>query len=224
MSVFIHLLCNFFILVVSICHALLRNPVIIFPGFGNDCVDYINPLNKGEENGFIRNLESLGVSASVVPIKRYEWLKLAGGIIDPNFWSFNSTPEKLFGFYYQKAYEEIERVKEAYGEKPIIIGHSAGGWLARCIMNEDIKGLVTLGTPHRTTSSSDVTRGCLRYVNENYPGAFKKDAFYVSVASTAILSDKTANRKSIEYFAHESYKQIIGEENIDDFVKGTFGY
>jgi len=41
---------------------------LILPGFGNDKIDYINPLNQGEEIGFVQQLKSRGYDVDVVPV------------------------------------------------------------------------------------------------------------------------------------------------------------
>eukprot|EP00968_Pinguiococcus_pyrenoidosus_P016244 scaffold1541_cov256-Pinguiococcus_pyrenoidosus.AAC.32 len=35
-------------------------PVVVLPGFGNDAVDYINPLGKGEELGIVSAFKRRG--------------------------------------------------------------------------------------------------------------------------------------------------------------------
>lgn len=64
-----------------------------------------------------------------------------------------------------------------------LIGHSAGGWLARAFLadllgpgstaSSPIATLVTLGTPHVPpchSSARDMTGGALRWVNQHWPG------------------------------------------------------
>lgn len=178
------------------------NPVLILPGFGNSFIDYISPLNKGEEYGFVKALENRGVEAYVVPIRRYDWLKIANGLIDKSYWDYSCEPKKLFRFYFEKTHLSICSIIEKTGQKPVLIGHSAGGWLARGMMaggvwngNVDtvdsskrkddfassevmtkdmIAGLVTLGTPHFPPSQRnyDNTRGAIQHVHTNYPGAY----------------------------------------------------
>ena len=47
----------------------------------------------------------------------------------------------------------------ADGDKALLIGHSAGGWLARAVLldeawgKEFVRGLVTLGAPHQVWES-----------------------------------------------------------------------
>ena len=63
--------------------ALDKIPVVICPGFGNDAIDYLNPLNRGEEFSFVTALAKRGFNPDliqVLPLKRYEWIRVAGGL------------------------------------------------------------------------------------------------------------------------------------------------
>lgn len=98
----------------------------------------------------------------------------------------------------------------ADSSKVSLIGHSAGGWLARLFLyefgTEDVELLVTLGTPHLWVwliifpkwknkkkllfrpppqgiqGVVDQTRGLLYHIEENFPGAFHSEVKYVCVA------------------------------------------
>lgn len=80
---------------------------------------------------------------------------LATGLFLKGFWDYTCKPEELYQFYL-KAVDETVRKVSAKEQKPcILIGHSAGGWLARAYLADGSKsnlstiaGLVTLGTPH----------------------------------------------------------------------------
>jgi pimeloyl-ACP methyl ester carboxylesterase len=121
----------------------------------------------------------------------------------------------------------IESFEKSGGEKVTLVGHSAGGWLARAILGEGlwngkndrpvselIRGLITLGSPHFPPSEieADITRGCLRYVDDNFPGAFLSNSglFYTSVGSGAVEANKDAERGSLERFAYQSYTTVMG--------------
>merc|ERR1719231_1324763 len=96
-----------------------------------------------------------------------------------------AEPKDLFSFYMDETEKAVCSAFEASkGEKVTLIGHSAGGWLARAIMgdglwngregapsSELIDSLITLGSPHfpPTNHEADMTRGCLRFVDENFP-------------------------------------------------------
>jgi len=204
---------------------------IILPGFGNDRIDYINPLNRGEEYGFVQILAKRGIETAVVPVKRLDWLKIIGGAIaDPwAFYKSNCKPNILFKFYFEKVIETLkEEYKKSGDKKLVLIAHSAGGWLARAVLADDsevsdyVCGLVTLGTPHYPPSgefANDATRGAINFVDKNYPGnhlSKTKNIFYISVAGTAVTSKSGKN--TIESFAMDSYKAVTG-----DFKEGVSG-
>ncbi|VAI42919.1 unnamed protein product [Triticum turgidum subsp. durum] len=77
-----------------------------------------------------------------------------------------------------------------------LIGHSAGGWLARVYMEEfgtsDISLLLTLGTPHLPPPKGvsgviDQTRGLLNYVEKNCaPAVYTPELRYVCIAGRYI--------------------------------------
>lgn len=121
---------------------LSKIPIVICPGFGNDQIDYLNPLDQGDEYGFVSALSRRGFDPdliTVLPLKRYEWLRVAGGLFDPNFYTGKCRPEGLgYGWYVQRLRNTIE---EAYAEagreqRVLLISHSAGGWLARAALGD----------------------------------------------------------------------------------------
>ena len=179
-------------------------PVVICPGFGNDEIDYSNPLNQGEEYGFVAALARRGFNpdlVKVLPLRRYEWVRVAGGLFDPNFYSGKCQPDGLgYGWYVTRLRKTIEEAFELGGsyEKVLLIGHSAGGWLGRAALgdgswnlgndvnNDDdvytarasdrVRALITVGAIHKPpagdAASTCVTRGVLAYLEEMYPGAY----------------------------------------------------
>ena len=46
---------------------LSKIPIVICPGFGNDQIDYRNPLNQGEEYGFVTALTRRGFDPDLLP-------------------------------------------------------------------------------------------------------------------------------------------------------------
>ena len=147
-------------------------PVVICPGFGNDSIDYKEPLNQPSSIGFISVLSRRGFDTDqiyTVPIKRSDWIKVAGGLLEIDFYRNNAKPDgKGYGWYIQRLKETVDLAyEESGGEKVMLVGHSAGGWLARAALgdgiwsgsdgdagsqvnvNERVRGLVTLGAIHR---------------------------------------------------------------------------
>ena len=111
-------------------------------------------------------------------------------------------------------------------ETVLVIGHSAGGWLARAALGDGswfseesanksangevrasdrVRALITLGAIHKppagNAASSCVTRGALAYLEERHPGAFlaKEGIAYVSVGGDAILGRQQSSSSSEIY-------------------------
>ena len=211
-----------------------RHPVsptfLILPGFGNDQIDYVNPLGKGEEVGMVANLQKRGYRAEVLPIRRFEWLKLLGGAVrDPRgFSSYDMTPQVFYQFYLDRIESKINEMinRDTEDRDIILLCHSAGGWLGRAFLGENslsedkqskIKGLVTMGSPHYSPEDKmkDATRGSLRYVAEKYTASVLQQErpylFITSIAGTAVSSDLTAERGSREFYANDAYLAVTGE-------------
>lgn len=175
---------------------------VLFPGFGNDAIDYSEPLGQDEAVGLQACLSRRGVQASVVPVQRSDWLKVfAGLLLDADSRAGNGTARTAYGWYLDLAKAKVEETVLSGGEPVILIGHSAGGWLARALLDREgkdwalkhVQGLVSLGTPHRPPPKGkmDMTFGCLRNLNKAHPGAYySDDLFYVSVAGDAVTGQK----------------------------------
>jgi len=108
-------------------------PVVICPGFGNSQLDYINPKNMGVDRGFVASLTRRGFSPhliKVLPIQRFEWFRVAGGLFDSNFWACKADPNGIaYGWYVKRLRQAIEEMhQKSGGEKCILLCHSAGGW------------------------------------------------------------------------------------------------
>ncbi|XP_038699201.1 uncharacterized protein LOC119996583 isoform X2 [Tripterygium wilfordii] len=145
-------------------------PAVILPGLGNNSGDY----KKLQET-----LKDYGVSTVVAKVSRYDWLRNAAGLVDPNYWKGTLEPRPVLDWYLKKIHDAVEEAKEqAQGGSLALIGHSAGGWLARVYLEgfglSNISLLLTLGTPHLPPPKGlpgviDQTRGLLYYVEENCP-------------------------------------------------------
>jgi pimeloyl-ACP methyl ester carboxylesterase len=192
-------------------------PVVICPGFGNDRIDYYEPLQQPREAGLVSALERRGFDPELiltVPVERKDWLRVAGGLLDKNFYTNSALPTgKGYGWYLKRLRETVDEAYEkSGGERVLVIGHSAGGWLARATMGdgvwcpsqnvrtaERVACLATIGAIHKppVNFGSCVTRGALAYTNQAYPGAFLADegVGYVSVGGDAIFGDNTKQTK-----------------------------
>lgn len=194
--------------------------IVICPGFGNAVVDYVAPLGASPEHGFKSVLERRGFDVHIVPVERYDWIRVALGLFDVRFWQSNQLPTGwAYGWYLQRTLDTIEKAAAAAAEKydsssaqqqqaasVLVVAHSAGGWLARAALGEQqrrvnssssssasttgdvVCGLVTLGAPHFPPPDgiNCATRGALKNTNLEYPGAYRKDIVYVTVAGNAV--------------------------------------
>jgi hypothetical protein len=189
--------------------ALEDGPCIIVPGFGNADIDYTEPLGQDSSAGFVAALERRGFGdIRVLPLERFEWARTIFGLIGTIVWKPWATPDgPAYSWFVQRLRSAIEEAHaQSGGAKVLLISHSAGGWLARAALGDGVSGwpegkrasdyvsgLVTLGAPHFAPAEGtpDVTQGVLRYVEENYPGAYlqAEGIAYVTVGGDAILGN-----------------------------------
>ncbi|XP_048225579.1 uncharacterized protein LOC8282028 isoform X2 [Ricinus communis] len=163
-------------------------PAIILPGLGNNTGDY----QKLEVT-----LNEYRVPTVVAKVSRFDWFRNAAGLVDPNYWRGTLQPRPVLDWYLKRVDEAVREAKElAQGGSLSLIGHSAGGWLARVYMEEfgpsDISLLLTLGTPHLPPPKGvpgviDQTRGLLYYVEKHCKEAvYTPDLKYVCIAGRYI--------------------------------------
>ena len=203
-------------------------PMVILPGFGNDQVDYISPNGLPEEVGLKATLARRGVrEVSVVPINRVDWINVARGLGDISFLTGNAKIEgPAFSWYLRSAKETVEkavqsRSAESGGDsRCVLIGHSAGGWLARALcaaqgdewVERNVRGIVTLGAPHATPPPGvpDQTR-TIADVNRRAPGAYysSKGVFYVCVSSERVVGDENGDSSAKNGFT--AYNLLLGQ-------------
>ena len=105
--------------------------VLILPGFGNNSEDYTMP------NSIVSSLLLKGWSAdqiAVLPIERSDWLKVfLRGALDLDFWRSDAPPTNpAFRWYLELVAKEVSELSEE--QDMILLGHSAGGWLGRCVL------------------------------------------------------------------------------------------
>ena len=64
----------------------------------------------------------------IVPVRRVDWARVAGGLLDPSFYRGEALPTgKGYGWYVQRVRETIDQAyMEGGGEKVLLLGHSAG--------------------------------------------------------------------------------------------------
>ncbi|MDX2243341.1 MAG: lipase [Leptolyngbyaceae cyanobacterium bins.302] len=179
----------------------MTRPSVILPGYLAGAIEY-KPLENA--------LNQLHIPTITVPICWQDWVPTIGGR--------SVTP------ILRKIDAAVQQLRQETGSSKVnLIGHSAGGWLARiylgekpyCVHPQDaedclwharpyVQTLLTLGTPH--TSLERWTRKNLDFVNLTYPGAFYSDVRYVCVAGKAIFGQ----RRPGNWLAYSSYKLTCG--------------
>ncbi|XP_059458056.1 uncharacterized protein LOC132187682 [Corylus avellana] len=176
-------------------------PAVILPGLGNNSSDY----NKLE----VTLKQHYGVPTVVAKVSRLDWLRNAAGLADPNYWSGTLRPRPVLDWYLKRVDEAVREAKElAQGGTLSLIGHSAGGWLARVYMEEfglsHISLLLTLGTPHLPPPKGvsgviDQTRGLLDYVDKYCSKAvYTPHLKYVCIAGRYIQGARIFRNSSVD--------------------------
>ncbi|KAF7138567.1 hypothetical protein RHSIM_Rhsim07G0047700 [Rhododendron simsii] len=228
-------------------------PAVILPGLGNNTSDY--DKLKLTLNGY-------GVPTVVAKVSRIDWLRNAAGLVDPNYWRGTLRPRPVLDWYLKRVDEAVNEAKElaavsSYallahkatvtviavpldGGTLSLIGHSAGGWLARVYMEEfglsNISLLLTLGTPHLPPPKGspgviDQTRGLLNYVEKNCSKAvYTPELRYVCIAGRYIqgarfLDDPNVNPSSAAYVdigEPDSKVAVVNAASLSTPVSPTF--
>ncbi|PON56664.1 GPI inositol-deacylase PGAP1-like [Parasponia andersonii] len=165
-------------------------PALILPGLGN---------NSGDYDKLQITLKEYGIPSVVVAkVSRLDWLRNAAGLLDPNYWRGTLRPRPVLDWYLKRVDDAVQEAKDLSQSATTLslIGHSAGGWLARLYMEEfglsHISLLLTLGTPHLPPPKGlpgvvDQTRGLLNYVEKNCSKAvYTRDLKYVCIAGRYI--------------------------------------
>ena len=199
-----------------------RPPVAILPGLGNCAGDY-----AGLE-GVLRGAHGFSC-VETASVARTDWLRNAAGLLDPSYWQGTLKPRPTVDWYLSRVDEAVDRAATAAaaegggGGGVVLLGHSAGGWLARVWMKAAInhslvQALVTLGTPNLPIPEGtgfDQTRGILRHLEAEMPGAFHagEGVRYVTIAS-----------KYLEGLELRDGLSRLGEEGALARLAGGFGY
>ncbi|CAL9152494.1 unnamed protein product [Musa hybrid cultivar] len=183
-------------------------PVVILPGLGNNTGDY--------KDMAMTLREGYGIPSVVARVSRVDWLRHAAALLSPGFWRGSLRPRPLIDWYCTvlaalslftatAEWQYLERVAEAVQEAKLhledggsisLVGHSAGGWLARVYMEEfgmsRISLLLTLGSPHLPPPKGlpgviDQTRGLLDYIEKNCaPAVYTPELKYICIAGRYI--------------------------------------
>ena len=215
--------------------SLEKNRILICPGFGYAAADYI-----GHDN-LVLSLVQQGwdrAQIQVLNVNKRDWLNVfLRGVTDIKFWKGSASPIRpAFRWYLDLISLEMRTFSaEVEDVKVILIGHSAGGWLARAAIGflsgevegiqkmidlKNVAGIVTLGSPHVAPPSGifDITRGALRITNDYFPGAYFAPAIkYLTVMGCSIKG---------RGLAYDSYLRVcgVGDEHGDGFVPCCAGH
>jgi triacylglycerol esterase/lipase EstA (alpha/beta hydrolase family) len=175
-------------------------PTVILPGFFAGAAPYQPVLEA---------LNTLGIPATIVPLTRDSWWPTVGGRpMTPILTQLAAT---------------VEQTCQQYGcDRVNVVGHSAGGWIARIFLGDQpyggqcwqgwqrVASLVTLGTPHQ--SQEQWTRRNIDFVNDTYPGAFWEPVRYVCVAGRSVQGRRQWNQWQ-QWIAYNSYQLTCGQGN-----------
>lgn len=185
-------------------------------------------------------MNSYGVPTVVAEVSRVDWLRNAAGLVDPNYWRGTLQPRPVLDWYLKRVEKAVSEAKElANGGSLSLIGHSAGGWLARLYMEEfgfsNISLLLTLGTPHLPPPKGspgviDQTRGLLNYVEKHCSNAvYTPELRYVCIAGRYIKgarfsggSDINSTSLDIEISMPDSEVAMVNSTNVSVPASPTF--
>ena len=150
-----------------------------------------------------------GQSVSIADIPGHEWLLAVSSL---------GWARLLAGL--DRAVQQAAR--SAPGVKITLVGHSAGGVLARLYLSPDpflgrayqglekVNHLITLGSPHYSQGSWRRGGRLSRYIEKHYPGAyFQPEVRYTSFAGKFLRGDRAGSRS--QRWAYDRYKEICGQ-------------
>jgi alpha-beta hydrolase superfamily lysophospholipase len=176
-------------------------PIVIFGGFLSFAMFY-----SGMRDGLVR---ITGQPVWIVETRGHDWL--------PSITSLG------WPYLLRKLDHTVRQAaRESVTGRVTLIGHSAGGVLARLYLSprpflgsiyaglDYVSQLITLGSPHH--NQGKVTRGghMSRWVERRYPGAyFVPHVKYASVAGRLIRGDRHGSFR--ERWAYDVYKEISGD-------------
>ena len=164
--------------------------IVLLPGFGNDRSDYEDADYPG--CSMLATLERRGFSVAVLNVRTSDWLKVfTRGVFSLPFWLGTATAENAaYEWYISAARQQIRESSARSGQPVIVVGHSAGGWLARPAVGlsgggggeeeegGDLRGMVSaivsLGAPHAPPPEGvfDPTRGVINDVTQRFSASF----------------------------------------------------
>ncbi|KAK4537009.1 hypothetical protein CDCA_CDCA10G3034 [Cyanidium caldarium] len=220
------------------CHArawrcVAKAPCLVLPGLGNSAADYVALLPQ------------LPTGSRCLSVARYDWARNVPTLFTQSYWRGKLEPWQIMPWYLarlDRCLREMLAAPEAVdtagtgSARVNLIGHSAGGWLARIYLAEfaadDVRrrvaALVTLGTPNVAPPPGvfDQTRGLLAYLARHHPlpcsaahsvGAAATTAFahtrLTCVGSRAVRGDLRSGKLE-EAVAYTSYWPVCGRGRV----------
>ncbi|CAM8941862.1 unnamed protein product [Rhodiola kirilowii] len=207
----------------------LPRPAVILPGLGNNTGDY--------EKLQMTLMEKGGVPSVVAKVSRFDWFRNAAGLVDANYWTGTLSPRPVLDWYLKRVDDAVREAKElAEGGTFSVIGHSAGGWLARVYMEEFGRdGISLLLTWHSSLATQcakpeytpEVKYVCIagRYIQGSPivgPSDVASDYTTTSLntiqpdSEAATLNDitKSAPPTLRARFVGQGYKQVCGRSDV----------
>lgn len=192
-----------------------KTRIVVFPGYGCSEQDYLS----------LKTIcAKYAINVDSVPIHRWEWLSVLKGVGTKEYWNYECTPNTLFDWYLRKATQAVkDSVVKNNGDPVILCGHSAGGWLARSIIqngtfygsssersSDYVKTLLTLGTPNvgHNVHKYDTTRGCLRYIQEQF--LLQPDISYITIGSSVKKVSLHDHYSAEDVMIMNSYLTVLG--------------
>lgn len=199
-------------------------PVVLVGGFGSHWRDY--------QAGAALLQQVSGRRVFIANIKRYTW-PIA------NFTSYTLLLEIT-----HKAVDQA--LRETGADSVILIGHSAGGAVARAYLSDDLEGieprrpfaskisayaghqrvsrLITLGSPLQVVENFERERKPLRYmawIHKRYPGAYFQNVAYLSVFGHATFGKADGLRHEKVAYQYYRYLSGFGEQWGDGVVPNS---
>ncbi|KAI3996982.1 hypothetical protein MKX01_021258 [Papaver californicum] len=166
-------------------------PAIILPGLGNNSSDY--------EKLQMTLKQVYGVPSVVPKVSRLDWLRNAAGLVDPNYWRGTLRPRPVLDWYLERTHEAVcqamllAQEADEGGGCVSLVGHFAGGWLARLYMEE----FGTSNIPYLIYSSP-----CRR--------TFEEATLPDKTTSTSIATETTTRSRVVG----QGYKQVCGKADV----------
>eukprot|EP00268_Persea_americana_P057845 TRINITY_DN6959_c0_g1_i1.p1 TRINITY_DN6959_c0_g1~~TRINITY_DN6959_c0_g1_i1.p1 ORF type:complete len:285 (+),score=47.12 TRINITY_DN6959_c0_g1_i1:407-1261(+) len=183
-------------------------PAVILPGLGNNSGDYQRLASSLTED--------YGIPCVVAKVSRPDWLRNAAGLLDANYWRGTLRPRPVLDWYLERVDRAVSEAKQlSEGGGLSLIGHSAGGWLARVYMEEfglsRISLLLTLGSPHM------YIQGARFFDNPNI--AFETlipNHNDQNLSQTAVINSESPARSTTlrARFVGQGYKQVCGQADV----------